>query len=193
MSKVVATAAVVALSAGAASAGEPGGTPDELFFSEAAAAGAAGIAFFVAGYAVGGDPAKNADTTREKASYAVYGAAPLASALAVYVVGETAGHRSANRGTFALATAGTFYVVIGAAAGAAFALTEEDKDAGALNAAFYAVIPTAFAGAAVYNAVKKPYFYEIPGYSMKVRPSLGVYRGGESGEAVATCGVEVWF
>ena len=192
MSKVVATAAVVALSAGAASAGEPGGTPDELFFSEAAAAGAAGIAFFVAGYAVGGDPAKNADTTRETASYAVYAAAPLASALAVYVVGETAGHRSANRGTLALATAGTFYVVIGAAAGAAYALTEEDKDAAALNAAFYAVIPAGFAGAAVYNALKKPYFYEIPGYSMRIAPSFGVCGGG-NGEAVATCGVEVWF
>ena len=193
MSKVVATAAVVALSAGAASAGEPGGTPDELFFSEAAAAGAAGIAFFVAGYAVGGDPAKNADTTRETASYAVYAAAPLASALAVYVVGETAGHRSANRGTLALATAGTFYVVIGAAAGAAYALTEEDKDAAALNAAFYAVIPAGFAGAAVYNALKKPYFYEIPGYSMRIAPSFGVCGGGGNGEAVATCGVEVWF
>jgi len=193
MSKVVATVAVMALAAGAASAGEPGGTPDALFFTEAAAAGAVGVAFFVAGYAVGGDPAKNGDTARETASYAVYGAAPLASALAVYVVGETAGHRSANRGALALATAGTFYVVIGAAAGAAFALTEEDRDAGALNAAFYAVIPTAFAGAAVYNALKKPYFYEIPGYSMKVGPSFGVCRGGESGEAVATCGVEVWF
>jgi len=193
MSRVVATVAVMALAAGAASAGEPGGTPDELFFSEAAAAGAVGIAFFAAGYAVGGDPAKNADTTRETASYAVYGAAPLASALAVYVVGETAGQRSANRGTLLLATTGVFYAVTGAAAGLAFALTEEDKDAGALNAAFYAVIPTAFAATAAYNAIKEPYFYDIPGYSVTIKPSFGVCRGGESGEAVATCGVEVWF
>ncbi len=183
----------MALGAGAASAGEPGGTPDELFFTEAAAAGAVGIAFFVAGYAVGGDPAKNGDTARETASYVVYGAAPLASALTVYVVGETAGHRSANRGALALATAGTFYAVMGAAAGAAFALTEEDKDAGALSAAFYSLIPTAFAGAAVYNALKEPYFYELPGYSLRVAPAAGFCRGGESGEPVATYGVEVWF
>ena len=193
MVRVVAIITVMALGAGAASAGEPGGTPDELFFTEAAAAGAVGIAFFVAGYAVGGDPAKNGDTARETASYVVYGAAPLASALTVYVVGETAGQRSANRGVLALATAGTFYAVMGAAAGAAFALTEEDKDAGALTAAFYGLIPTAFAGAAVYNALKKPYFYELPGYSLKIEPSFGVYRGGEDDRPTPVYGLSVSF
>jgi hypothetical protein len=193
MLRAIAIIAVTASAASAALAGEPGGTPDELFFSEAAAAGAVGVATFVAGYAVGGDPTKNADTARETASYVVYGAAPLASALAVYVVGETAGHRSANRGALAFATAGTFYVVMGAAAGAAFALTEEDKDAGALNAAFYSVIPTAFAGAAVYNALKRPYFYEIPGYSLKIEPSFGVCRSGESDQPTPVYGLSLSF
>jgi hypothetical protein len=193
MYRVITIMAATALTTGAASAGEPGGTPGELFFTEAAAAGAVGVACFVAGYAVGGDPTKNAASSREKASYAVYGAAPLASALTIYVVGETAGHRSANRGALVFATAGTFYALVGVAAAAAFSLTDENKDAGALTAAFYGLLPTAFAGAAVYNALKEPYFYEIPGYSLKVEPSFGVCGGGAAGPAVPTCGVEVWF
>ncbi len=193
MFKAVAIVVSMACAAAAARAGEPGGTPDALFFSEAAVGGAVGVAFFVAAYAVGGNPKKNEDTTRETASYAVYGAAPFAAALGVYVVGETSGHRSANRGLLLLATAGTFYGLAGAAAGVAYALTEEHKDAGALTAAFYTVIPAGFAAAAAYNAVKEPYFYEIPGYSIKIEPSFGVCRAGESGEPVATCGVEVWF
>lgn len=185
--------AATALAAGAASAGEPGGTPGELFFTEAAAAGAVGVAFFVAGYAVGGDPTKNAASSREKASYAVYGAAPLASALTIYVVGETAGHRSANRGALVFATAGTFYALVGVAAAAAFAVTDENKDAGALTAAFYGLIPTAFAGAAVYNALKEPYFYEIPGYSLRIEPSFGVCGGAESGKATPVYGLSLYF
>ncbi|UCH77873.1 MAG: hypothetical protein JSU81_09120 [Candidatus Coatesbacteria bacterium] len=174
-------------------AGEPGGTPDDMFFSEAALAAAAGIAFFVGGYAVGGDPQKNEGTDRETASYFVYGAAPLASALGIYVYGENVGHRSANRPQVLLATAGTFYGLVGGAAAVAYAVTEEDKDAGALTAAFYAVIPSAFAGAAVYNALKKPYFYEIPGYSAKILPSYGVYRSAEKSKVIPTLGIEVWF
>jgi hypothetical protein len=192
--KLIAAVAVLALQASFAGAGEPGGTPDELYFSEAAAAGAVGIAFFAAGYAVGGDPKDNEGGTREKLSYAVYGVAPLASALAVYVVGENVGHPSANRGKVLLATAGTFYAVIGTAAGAAYLLTDEDSDAGALTAAFYTVIPAGFLGAAVYNAVKKPHFYDIPGYSITVEPSMGLCRtSGENGEVVPTWGVTVSF
>lgn len=193
MSKVVVTATVMALSAGAASAGEPGGTPDALFFTEAAAAGAVGVAFFAAGYAVGGDPAKNADTTRETASYAVYGAAPLASALGVYLYGENVGHRSANRPPILLATVGTFYGLVGGAAAIGYVFTEEDKEAGALTAAFYAVIPSAFAGVAVYNALKKPHFHKIPGYSYAILPSYGLCRSTEEGKVIPTLGVEVWF
>lgn len=177
------TIIVIVLSvAAAARAGEPGGTPDALFFSEAAVGSAVGVAFFVAGYAVGGDPAENDGTGREKASYAVYAAAPLVGALGVYVVGETSGHRSANRGVLLLATAGTFCGIVGGAGGIAYALTEDDKDAGALNAAFYSIIPAGFAAAAVYNALKKPYFYELPGFSFKLEPSLGVCRAGPRGE-----------
>ncbi len=177
------TIIVVVLSvAAAARAGEPGGTPDPLFFSEAAVGSAVGVAFFVAGYAVGGDPAENDGTGREKASYAVYAAAPLVGALGVYVVGETSGHRSANRGVLLLATAGTFCGIVGGAGAVGYALTEDDKDAGALNAAFYSIIPAGFAVAAVYNVLKKPYFYELPGYSMKLEPSFGVCRAGPRGE-----------
>jgi hypothetical protein len=184
MLRVFVAAAAFLASAAGSWAGEPGGTPDDMFFSEAALAGAAGFAFFVAGYAVGGDPKENEGTGRETASYAVYGAAPLASALGVYVYGENVGHRSANRPQVLLATVGTFYGLVGGAAAVAYALTEEDKDAGALTAAFYAVIPSAFAGAAVYNALKKPYFYEIPGYSMKIEPSFRVCRVGPRREDV---------
>lgn len=180
--------------AAAARAGEPGGTPDALFFSEAAVGSAVGVAFFVAGYAVGGDPAENDGTGREKASYAIYAAAPLVASLGVYVVGETSGHRSANRGVLFLATTATFCGIVGGAGGIAYALTEDDKDAGALNAAFYAVIPAGFAGAAVYNALKKPYFYEIPGFSMKLEPSFGVCRVGPRGEELTpTWGVTISF
>jgi hypothetical protein len=182
MAKAATIAVSILCLAAAARAGEPGGTPDALFFSEAAVGGAVGIAFFVAGYAVGGDPAENDGTGREKVSYAIYAAAPLAASLGIYVVGETSGHRSANRGVLLLATAGTFCGIVGGAGGIAYALTEEDRDAGGLTAAFYAVIPAGFAAAAVYNALKKPYFYEIPGYSMKLEPSFGVCRAGPRGE-----------
>lgn len=193
MPKAAATLLSLALAATVARAGEPGGTPDALFFSEAAVGGAVGIALFVAGYAVGGDPTKNNGTAREKASYAVHGAAPLAAALSVYAVGETAGHPSANRGVLFLATAGTFCGLAGAAAALGYAVTDKNKDAGAVNLAFYAVIPAAFAGAAVYNAVKEPYFYEIPGFSLRVEPTVGVCRGGESGEPTPICGLSVSF
>ncbi len=178
MLRSLAIAASFALATNAAHAGEPGGTPDTLFFGEAAVGGAVGVAFFIGGYAVGGDPKENEGTSRENASYVVYGATPLVSALGVYLFGETVGQRSANRGVLFLATAGTFYGLTGAAAGAAYALTKEDKEAGALTAAFYAVIPAGFAAAAVYNAVKRPYFYEIPGYSLKIEPSFTVCRTG---------------
>jgi len=193
MPKAAATLLSLALAATAARAGEPGGTPDTLFFSEAAVGGAVGVALFVAGYAVGGDPAKNDGTGREKASYAVYGAAPLAAALGVYAVGETAGHPSANRGVLFLATAGTFCGLTGAAAALGYAVTDENKDAGAVNLAFYAIIPAAFAGAAVYNAVKEPYFYEIPGFSLKVAPSYGLCRAPEGGNVAPALGIEIWF
>jgi hypothetical protein len=193
MTKAVTIAVGIAFAVSAVQAGEPGGTPDALFFSEAAVGATVGVAFFVAGYAVGGDPADNTGTSREKASYGVYGATPLAAALGIYFIGENVGQRSANRGVLLLATAGTFCGLIGGAGALGYALTEEDKDAGALNGAFYSIIPAAFAAAAVYNAVKEPYFYEIPGYSLRLEPTVGVCRGGESGEPVATCGVEVWF
>jgi hypothetical protein len=194
MSRPLAIAASLALATTAAHAGEPGGTPDTLFFGEAAVGGAVGVAFFVGGYAVGGDPKENEDTRRERASYVVYGAAPLASTLGVYLFGETVGQRSANRGVLFLATAGTFYGLTGAAAGTAWALTKEDKEAGALTAAFYAIIPAGFAAAAVYNAVKRPYFYEIPGYSIKFEPSFGVCRAGARGEELTpTWGITVSF
>jgi hypothetical protein len=194
MGKAVTIAVGIVLTATAARAGEPGGTPDALFFSEAAAGGAVGVAFFVAGYAVGGDPTENDGTAREKASYAVYGAAPLAAALSVYVVGETSGHRSTNRGALFLATAGTFCGLTGAAAGVAYALTKEHKDAGALTAAFYTAIPAGFAAAAVYNAVKEPYFYEIPGFSLKIEPSFAVCRTGpRRKEITPTWGITVSF
>ncbi|NIT37192.1 MAG: hypothetical protein GTN49_11980 [candidate division Zixibacteria bacterium] len=194
MVKSLAIAASLALATAAARAGEPGGTPDTLFFGEAAVGGALGVAFFVAGYAVGGDPKENEGTSRENASYVVYGAAPLASALGVYLFGETVGQRSANRGVLFLATAGTFYGLTGAAAGTAYALTKEDKEAGALNAAFYAIIPAGFAGAAVYNALKRPYFYEIPGYSIKVGPSFTVCRTGPGeGGPIPIYGVSIHF
>jgi hypothetical protein len=184
MVRSLAIAASLALATSGAHAGEPGGTPDTLFFGEAAVGGALGVAFFITGYAVGGDPKENEGTRRENASYAVYGAAPLASALGVYIFGETVGQRSANRGTLFLATTGTFYGLTGVAAGAAYALTKEDKEAGALTAAFYAVIPAGFAAAAVYNVVKRPYFYEIPGYSLRIEPSFAVCRTGPRGEDV---------
>jgi hypothetical protein len=182
MLRSLATAVSLALATNAAHAGEPGGTPDTLFFGEAAVGGALGVAFFAAGYAVGGDPKENEGTSRENASYVVYGAAPLASALGVYLFGETVGQQSANRGVLFLATASTFYGLTGAAAGAAYALTKEDKEAGALTAAFYATIPAGFAAAAVYNAVKRPYFHEIPGYSSRIEPSFTVCRTGPRGE-----------
>lgn len=194
MAKVVTIAVSILCVAAAARAGEPGGTPDALFFSEAAVGGAVGIAFFVAGYAVGGDPAENDDTGREKASYAVYAAAPLAASLGVYVVGETSGHRSANRGVLLLATAGTFCGIVGGAGGVAYALTKKDKDTGALTAAFYSIIPAGFAAAAVYNALKKPYFYEIPGFSLQLEPSFSVCRAGPRGdELTPTWGITVSF
>jgi hypothetical protein len=182
MTKAVTIAVSILCVAAAARAGEPGGTPDALFFSEAAVGGAVGIAFFVAGYAVGGDPAENDGTSREKASYGAYAGAPLAASLGVYVLGETSGHRSANRGVALLATAGTFCGIVGGAGGIAYALTEDGKDAGALNAAFYSIIPAGFVAALVYNAVKKPYFHEIPGYSLQLGPSFGVCRAGPRGE-----------
>ncbi|HUV87217.1 MAG TPA: hypothetical protein VMX79_08905 [bacterium] len=194
MAKAVTIAVSILCVAATARAGEPGGTPDALFFSEAAVGSAVGIALFVAGYAVGGDPAENDGNGREKASYGVYAAAPLAASLGVYVVGETSGHRSANRGVLLLATAGTFYGIVGGAGGIAYALTKEDKDAGALTAAFYAVIPAGFAAAAVYNALKKPYFYEIPGFSLQLEPSFGVCRAGPRGEELTpTWGITVSF
>jgi hypothetical protein len=194
MLRPIAIAASLALATTAARAGEPGGTPDTLFFGEAAVGGAVGVAFFVGGYAVGGDPKENEGTSRENASYVVYAAAPLASALGVYLFGETVGQRSANRGVLFLATAGTFYGLTGAAAGAAYALTKEDKEAGALTAAFYAIIPASFAAAAVYNAVKRPYFYEIPAYSIKFEPSFTLCRAGARAEKLTpTWGITVSF
>jgi hypothetical protein len=194
MAKAATIAATILCLAASAPAGEPGGTPDALFFSEAAVGGAVGVAFFVAGYAVGGDPAENAGTGREKASYGVYAAAPLAASLGIYVVGETAGHRSANRGVALLATAGTFCGIVGGAGGIAYAVTEEDKDAGALTAAFYSIIPAGFVAALVYNAVKKPYFHEIPGFSLEIEPSFGVCRAGPRGEELTpTWGITVSF
>jgi hypothetical protein len=202
MAKAVAIIASVLCAAGAARAGEPGGTPDALFFSEAAVGGAVGIAFFVAGYAVGGDPAGNNGTSREMASYGVYAAAPLAASLGIYVVGEAAGHPSANRGTVLLATAGTFCGIVGGAGGIAYALTEGDEDgnakgdkeAGALSAAFYSIIPAGFVAALVYNAVKKPHFEEIPGFSLQLEPSFGVCRAGPRGEDLTpTWGITVSF
>jgi len=187
-------AAVTGFASAAGSwAGEPGGTPDDMFFSEAALAAAAGVAFFVGGYAVGGDPKENEGSGREAASYAVYGAAPLASALGVYLYGENVGHRSANRPPILLATVGTFYGLVGGAAAIGYVFTEEDKEAGALTAAFYAVIPSAFAGVAVYNALKKPHFHKIPGYSYAILPSYGLCRSTEEGKVIPTLGVEVWF
>lgn len=173
--KVICKIFVMASLAAAGSwAGEPGGTPDALFFTEAAAGGAVGVACFVAGYAVGGDPKKNAGTAREKTSYAVYGAAPVASALTVYVVGETAGLRSRNRAACLFATTGVSVAVTGAAAAAAYLFTPEEKDAGALTAALYSILPTAFLNAVVYNAVKEPYFAPIPGFSFTVTPRAEV-------------------
>ncbi len=176
----------------AAQGGEPGGTPDALFFSEAALAGTIGVACFVGGYAVGGDPKENAGTTREKASYAVYGLAPFASALTVYVVGENAGMRSANRRGCFLATLGISAGATGAGAALAWALTEEDKDAGALSGALYAIIPAAFLNAVVYNTVKKPYFARIPGFSeVEVKPFFGISR--DTGELTPVWEVAIWF
>jgi hypothetical protein len=194
MAKAATIAVSILCLAAAARAGEPGGTPDALFFSEAAVGGAVGIAFFVAGYAVGGDPAENDGTGCEKVSYAVYAAAPLAASLGIYVVGETSGHRSANRGVLLLATAGTFYGLVGGAGGIAYALTKEDREAGALTAAFYSIIPAGFAAALVYNAVKKPHFHEIPGFSLHFEPSFGVCRAGPRGEKLTpTWGITVSF
>jgi len=173
--KLILAAVTAAAWAAPARASEPGGTPDALFFSEAALAGAVGIAFFVGGYAVGGDPKINSGTTREKASYAIYGAAPAASALAVYAVGETAGFRAANRGPCLFATVGASVAVTGGAATLGYFLTKEDKTAGALTAAFYTLVPVAFLNALVYNAVKEPFFADIPGFSkVEVRPTVGV-------------------
>ena len=182
MAKAATIAVSILCLAAAARAGEPGGTPDALFFSEAAVGGTVGIAFFVAGYAVGGDPVENDGTGREKASYAIYAAAPLAASLGIYVVGETSGHRSANGGVLLLATTATFCGIVGGAGAIGYALTEEDKDAGALNGAFYSIIPAGFVAAAVYNAVKKPYVHEIPGFSLQLEPSFGVCRAGPRGE-----------
>jgi len=194
MAKAATIAVSILCLAAAARAGEPGGTPDALFFSEAAVGGAVGIAFFVAGYAVGGDPAENTGTGREKASYGVYAAAPMAASLGMYVAGETSGYRSANRGVLLLATAGAFYGIVGGAGGVAYALTKEDKDAGALTAAFYSIIPAGFAAALVYNAVKKPLFHEIPGFSLQLEPSFGVCRAGPRGEELTpTWGIAVSF
>jgi len=156
--------------AGSALAGEPGGTPDALYFSEAAVGGAAAMAFFVAGYAAGGDPRTNEGTTREKLSFAVYGAAPLASAVGVFLLGENEGVRAANRGECLIATAAVSYAVTAAAAGVAYAVTEDNKKSGAVTASLYAALPVAFVNAAIYNKVKDPYFAPLPGYSLRIAP-----------------------
>ncbi len=182
MYKLLASVAIFSFFAAAARGGEPGGTPDALFFSEAALGGTVGVAFFVAGYTVGGDPAENAGTAREKASYAISGAAPVASALTVYFVGENAGLPAANRRSLLLATTAVSYGAAAAAGAVGWALAKEDRGAAAVGAAFYSVIPAAFLNALVYNALKEPYFAEVPGYSLRVTPSFYVCRLGADGE-----------
>lgn len=182
------------MAAGPALAGEPGGTPDALFFSEAAVGGATAMAIFVGGYAVGGDPKDNEGTTREKLSFLVYGTAPLASALAVYIMGETGGVPSANRGEGLIATMAVSCAATATVAGVAYAVTEENKKAGALTAGLYAALPAAFLNAAIYNKVKKPYFAPLPGYSLRIEPYAAVAAAPfASGEFVPVYGVEVSF
>jgi hypothetical protein len=185
---------MAALAAGEALAGEPGGTPDALYFSEAAVGGAAAMATFVAGYAVGGDPKTNAGTTRDKLSVAVYGGAPLASALAVFLVGENEGVRADNRGGSLMATVAVSYGASIAAAGVAYALTEDDKRAGAVTAGLYATLPVAFLNAFIYNRVKEPYFAPVPGYSLRVAPYTSIAAGaGPSRKPLPMLGLLITF
>jgi hypothetical protein len=183
-----------AFTAGGALAGEPGGTPDALYFSEAAVGGATAMAFFVSGYGVGGDPKENEGTGREKLSFAVYGAAPLASALSVFIFGEQTGVRTANRGECLLATTAVSYAATAAVAGLAYAATEEDKKSGAITASLYAALPVAFLNAAVYNKVKDPYFAPLPGYSLRIAPYMAIANApSSSGKPLPVYGLELSF
>jgi hypothetical protein len=183
MRRLVGIVVGAALTAATARAGEPGGTPDALFFAEAAVAGTLGVGLFAVGGAVGGDAKANEGTTREKAALAVYGVTPFVTGLSVYVIGETAGLRARNRGACLAAATAASFGATAAAAAAGYALTREDKKAGAISAAFYALIPVGFLTAVVYNAVKEPYFAELPGFSLRVEPYTGFARLDSAGVA----------